>query len=261
VDPFCASPPDPVQINTGWRSTTPTAIQFGLKMVISKGRRMPALPANLCDTNDMIVIHRVFRREFRLLPAMVTAVAAGDTKRSGVVAAHAAEIVGALHHHHQGEDDLLWPRLHERAAFSDELVARMEQQHQHLGEILDHIDLLLPTWRQTADGPSSQRLAELFATGSQALDEHLAEEERWILPVVAQHISQAEWNEVGDRGMASIAKPRLLVFLGYILEEASPEERTEFMKKVPPPARLAYSVIGRRRYKKESTALRQGMTG
>ena len=221
---------------------------------------MTAVPAQLCDTNDMVVIHRVFRREFRLLPVMITAVPAGDARRSGMVAAHAAEIVGALHHHHQGEDDLLWPRLHERALFSDEVVTRMERQHQHLGEVLDQIDVLLPTWRQAADIASARRLAELFATGSEALDEHLAEEERLILPVVAQHISQAEWDELGQRGMASIPKARLLVFLGYILEDATPEERTEMMKKLPPPARLAYSMIGKRKYKKEATALRQGIT-
>lgn len=220
---------------------------------------MTAIPDNLCDTNDMVIVHRVFRREFRLLPAMIAAVPASDTRRSGVVAAHAAEIVGALHHHHQGEDDLLWPRLHERAIFSNDLVTRMEQQHQHLGEILNQIDVVLPIWRQTADTASARQLAELFAAGSETLDEHLAEEERLILPVVAQHISQAEWDELGERGMASIRKARRLVFLGYILEDASPNERTEFLKKLPPPARLAYKTIGKRKYKKESTALRQGI--
>jgi hypothetical protein len=59
--------------------------------------------------------------------------------------------------------------------------------------------------------------------------------------------------------MNGMSKPRLLVFLGYILEEASEEERARFLAKVPPLARLAYRVVGQRRYLRESSQLRQGV--
>src|SRR3954470_5878126 len=71
----------------------------------------PAAP----DTSDMVVVHRVFRREIHLLPVQVEAVPDGEGPRFDLVAAHAAELFSGLHHHHTAEDELLWPRLRERA--------------------------------------------------------------------------------------------------------------------------------------------------
>jgi hypothetical protein len=41
----------------------------------------------LTDVHDMVVVHRAFRREFRLIPELARRVAAGDTARAKVVAA------------------------------------------------------------------------------------------------------------------------------------------------------------------------------
>jgi hypothetical protein len=43
---------------------------------------------------QMVVIHRVFRREFGLLPALIRGVVADDLDRARVVAAHAASRLG-----------------------------------------------------------------------------------------------------------------------------------------------------------------------
>ena len=57
-----------------------------------------------CETHDMVLIHRVFRREFGLLPAAIGAVTTDDRDRAAVVAAHAREQIDFLHHHHRNED-------------------------------------------------------------------------------------------------------------------------------------------------------------
>ncbi|MDX6278285.1 MAG: hypothetical protein QOJ72_2413, partial [Nocardioidaceae bacterium] len=86
---------------------------------------------------------------------------------------------------------------------------------------------------------------------SSTLDAHLGQEEDEILPVAETSMTAAEWNEVGEAGMAALSKNRLLVQLGYILEDQTPAERKEFMTRVPPPARVLYKLIGRGKYKKE----------
>lgn len=58
----------------------------------------------------MLVVHTAFRREFRLLPGLVRATPVGDAKHAARVAAHLDLITNFLHHHHTGEDTLLWPR-------------------------------------------------------------------------------------------------------------------------------------------------------
>ena len=66
------------------------------------------------DALDMLVVHRVFRREFHDMSGLIAGVAAGDTARAKVVGEHLRFMLAALHHHHAAEDELVWPKLHSR---------------------------------------------------------------------------------------------------------------------------------------------------
>ena len=210
-------------------------------------------------THEMVVVHRVFRREYALAPAMVAAVAHGDVVRAEVVSAHLVELGSTLHHHHSGEDDLVWPRLLERAELSEELVTRMQGQHERVSALLDRVGALVPAWRATADAVVRDELAEVLRRTAQQLSEHLDEEEREVLPLVAEHLTVAEWNELGERGMASTPRSRLLVLLGHILEDASEDERRLLLSLAPLPARLAYRLVGRRKWRREVALLRSDL--
>jgi hypothetical protein len=72
------------------------------------GRNRPM--ATGVDTEGMLLIHRVIRRELSLAPRLVRG-AAGDPARSQRVGAHLTEMLYFLHTHHTGEDELLWPVL------------------------------------------------------------------------------------------------------------------------------------------------------
>ncbi len=77
-----------------------------------------------------------------------------------------------------------------------------------------------------------------------------------MLPIVEHHITVAEWDELANRGMAAMPKSRLLVQLGYLLEDPSPDERADFLDAVPLPARIAYRLVGERRCRAETEELR-----
>jgi hypothetical protein len=47
-----------------------------------------------------------------------------------------------------------------------------------------------------------------------------------------------------------------LVILGHITEETNDAERQRFMQVVPAPARLAYKLIGRRQFTRETSRIR-----
>lgn len=211
------------------------------------------------DTWDMVLVHRVFRREFRMLPAIVRAVPAGDTTRAEIVGNHLANVASGLHHHHTAEDELVWPLLLERAALHTELINRMEAQHARLHEPLDRIGELNPRWRARAEAADRDALADVLAQASVALDEHLADEERDLLPLIEQHLSPAEWKAVGERGKESIPKGKMaLVFLGAIFEEASPAEKRRFLAELPAPARLLWRLVGERTYATARDRVRHG---
>lgn len=211
------------------------------------------------DTTDMVLVHRALRREFGLVPRLVRSVRAGETARVELVARHVTEFVDALQHHHSGEDDLVWPKLLQRAQPDTDLVVRMQVQHEAVAGLLSQIQNLLCTWRTTGSPVTGRLLAEKSEQLSAALDEHLAEEEKRVLPLVEEHLSVAEWEQVGERGFADTPKSRLLFFLGAALEEATPAERADFLPRVPLPGRIAYRLIGRLQYRRHMAVVRAGL--
>jgi hemerythrin-like domain-containing protein len=201
------------------------------------------------NTHEMVVIHRVFRREFQLLPDLIEQVAGGNTQRAAVLAEHLTDLVSSLHHHHEGEDDLLWPVLLAKATLQTELVHRMESQHEALSTALEKVEKLTPAWAATANPADRDELAKAVRESSVILEEHMAEEEKEILPVVDEHLTAEEWDKLGDRGAKSISdKRKRLLFLGMILEEATPAEAELFWIHIPAPVKLLWKVIGRRQY-------------
>jgi hypothetical protein len=214
------------------------------------------------DTQEMVIVHRLFRREFRMLPTLVQQVPAGDRHRAAIVAGHAADLTYALHHHHTAEDLLLWPKLLARAAPRAELIHRMQAQHERLGVLLERIDVLTARWRPTADPATRDELAHVLAQTSAALDEHLGDEENELLPLVTEHITQSEWDGLTAYGKKALPKnTKAFVYLGLILEEATADERVAFLPRLPAPVRWAWRLIGHRIYRRAITRVRTTQAG
>ena len=207
------------------------------------------------DTHEMVLIHRVLRREFGQLPRLFRA-AAGDRARSKVIGAHAREMLTFLHTHHTGEDELLFPLLRERAALDPELIDRMDAQHAQVDDAVTAIDAELPAWTASADAAAGERMAARIEAMMPTLIEHLAEEEQEILPIVSVTLTQSEWDALGKHGMSAIPLTRRLVILGHITEDTNDAERRRFMKVLPAPARVAYKLIGHRQFTRETSEIR-----
>ena len=204
------------------------------------------------DTREMVVIHRVFRRELGLLPRLIRGVPDGDTARAARVTEHLVDVTTGLTTHHTGEDELLWPLLLERVTLEAGLVRRMEAQHEVVHERIGETQQMAARWAEHADVPSRDELAVAVDQMYAALVEHLDDEEQLVLPIVAEHITQPEWDALGDHGRASLPKgKKSLLFLGAILEDATDEERAEFLARVPLPGRVMWRLAGQRAYARE----------
>ncbi|MGW4806196.1 hemerythrin domain-containing protein [Kitasatospora sp. NPDC004272] len=217
----------------------------------------PATADERLDPQEMVVLHRVFRREVPLLAGLVEAAAPGDRRRTAVLADHLDLVLGALGEHHEGEDDLLWPKLRERAAPGSDVVARMAEQHQDVAGALAAATELTHHWRARADRDTALRLAEALRVLDRHAVTHMDDEEAHLLPLMADHITPREWSEVGDRGRRSVPRTRLLVFLGAILEDATEQERRLFLGQMPAPARLLWRTLGTRLYRRTTARVRR----
>ena len=210
----------------------------------------------LIDVSDMVVVHRVFRRELGLAPRLVRAVPAGDTGRAAVLAAHVRLCLAGLHLHHTGEDAVLWPKLLERSAPGAALVARMEAQHGQVHDRLEHLTAALDRWEAEARPAVTEEVAAGLEALAAVVLAHLGEEEREILPLAARHLTEAEWEAVGQHGMAHMQRSQLPIMFGMVLEECSPEERTQMLGVLPPPLRLLARTVFAWRYRRYVSRVR-----
>jgi hypothetical protein len=83
------------------------------------------------------------------------------------------------------------------------------------------------------------------------LEEHLGAEEAQILPLAAHCLTQAEWDELGEAGMAGVPKKQLPMVFGLLMEGGEPEVLRAMLAHAPLPARLLLPGLApriRRRY-------------
>ncbi len=100
-------------------------------------------------TQEMVMIHRVFRRELGLLPDLIRRVEPGDTARVALLADAVNDLLSGLHVHHTGEDALLWPKLLVRAEPDGALIGRMQLQHEQVAVRVESAGKRLGEWRDT----------------------------------------------------------------------------------------------------------------
>ncbi|WP_433790583.1 hemerythrin domain-containing protein [Actinoplanes sp. CA-252034] len=209
-------------------------------------------------TREMVMIHRVFRREAAQLLRFVSATGTGDVARARRLGRWTREYIGGLHHHHATEDALIWPLLHQRVTVHQELVDRMEMQHHALDATLAEVTTRLGAWEESAGETDRDLLADSIADHQRVLLEHLGDEEDLVMPLVEEHLDPEEWEKVGKAGLENLPKEKVFLALGAILEEATDEERAFFLAKVPAAGRMLWKLVGQRQYRRQMAALRGG---
>jgi iron-sulfur cluster repair protein YtfE (RIC family) len=204
----------------------------------------------MIDTVEMVIVHRMFRRELRNAPELIGSVEAADTKRSALIADHLGYILAGLHHHHAAEDDLLWPPLHTRVPASDaKIIRQMEDDHAAIAESVETVQILRTPWGKSADPELAAQLITAVEDLSGRVHTHLENEERDILPLISEHITNAEWNDCVVRGAEFLPKNKLaLVFLGFLLQDATPDEQRQFLAGIPMAPRILWKLLGQRTF-------------
>ncbi len=205
---------------------------------------------------EMAMIHQVFRRESRLLAELVQEVSPGDTARARVLAEHWRQYAVGLHAHHTGEDEMLWPVLLPHLDLDAEQVLAMEVQHRELSDGITRVQGSMDRWVAHARTDDRDEVADALRLHRRQLCDHLDEEERSVMPLVALHVNEEQWRKVGERGLAETPRNRLMIALGAILEDTSPHEREEFLARLPVAARVLWRLLGRRQYRRETARIR-----
>jgi hypothetical protein len=161
-----------------------------------------------------------------------------------------------LHAHHEGEDELLWPRLVERAPDQGELVERMQAQHAGLLAALADAEAALGTWTDEPDIDRGAALAAALATLGVMCAAHFDEEERRILPLAAETVTVEEWAELPGHAMRTFSGDRIWLVLGLVQEQMPPAAREQMEAGMPAPLREMWQGAGRAQFDAFVSALR-----
>jgi hypothetical protein len=180
----------------------------------------------------------------------------GDVARVRLLADHLELVLRLLEHHHESEDELLWPLL--LARVPDELaplVHLMESQHEGVHGMLDEVGTLLPRWRSEPTRAAGARLADRVEHLVVLLDEHMRAEEQHILPIATRRVTQAEWEALGERALKGVPPSKGPLVFGIFMEIGDPEVVADELAKAPAPVRLLLRLTARRAWRRYRTRL------
>ena len=102
----------------------------------------------------------------------------GDVNRAEHVASYYDNVLQLLHAHHEGEDELLTPKLLERQPDSADVILRIAAQHQNVLTALAAAETAVEMWRGDPSAARRADAAEALAALDVTLVPHLDEEER-----------------------------------------------------------------------------------
>lgn len=146
-----------------------------------------------------------------------------------------------LDNHHQAEDDDLWPVLRRELSDPGELasVDAMVEEHKHIEPALEGVDAALR---------GGGELAAPAETLSTVVLDHLAHEEREVLPLIEQHMTRAQWRAFMVKERNKRPPRERPEFLTWVLDDAGERDAAAVLTELPPPARLVYRWVLRPRY-------------
>jgi hemerythrin-like domain-containing protein len=209
------------------------------------------------EVRDMAIVHRTFRAAYDESARLVRAEVSPTPERVTFLADHIDLALGLLHHHHESEDLLLWPKLLERAPEQAATVQRVADQHHDVAAAIERAETANRSWRSDPGSRERDELADSLEALNAALQVHLDDEERHVVPLAATTLTQEEWNALGEHSRAGIPKDKMFVAFGMLLEPLSEDDRRYMMSDVPVFVKVLWRVVGQRSWRSYERTLRQ----
>ena len=193
-----------------------------------------AAPEGPCDLLPMYLMHHAFRRDLRMFTAAAAATPLEDRDTWRALEARWRSFARILHHHHSGEDRVLWPLLLARVDAAGDTAGRvtleaMEAEHEEIDPLLAGCAEGLARLAAGPDADSRAALVIRLAATRERLGAHLGHEERDAMALVQQHLTQEEWHAL-DKEFAKDYKPADVLFaLPWVLHDV-PADRWQAVR-------------------------------
>jgi hemerythrin-like domain-containing protein len=211
------------------------------------------------DVRDMRIIHATFRSSYTQSAALVRANPTPSAQRVGFLADHVSFGLQMLHHHHESEDEMLYPVLVARVPEQAERTEQIDHEHLQIATAIDAALASCADWRATPTAANGEALASSLDDLVAVLEPHLADEESEVVPLAARTLTREEWEAIGAHSRASIPRDKMGIAFGMILEPLDEDDRAYMKKQLPLPVRtLLYKPLIERPWAKYKEQLLHG---
>jgi Hemerythrin HHE cation binding domain len=215
----------------------------------------PDVPTSRAVASELL-LHRLVRRELRLLAELCAWAHADDAHRTRDLTRHADLLARLLLHHHAVERELLWPALLRAAPSTRPQVERWTDRVAGLDARLRGLSTAARQWTVAASDKARDAVTLSCMDLADAVDAQTAEEERELLPLLAAHLTPAAWAEVRRRARSPLSRRECSLVVGLALEDASEADRARLLAGLPASTRLTWWLVGRRRHRATVVRLR-----
>jgi hemerythrin-like domain-containing protein len=186
------------------------------------------------NTDDMLAVHHAITQALTSAPRLVGG--ASDAGNEAAVASFYQNVIEFLHVHHAGEDELIYPVLESRCVKDDDLLERIDSQHQLLHEPMDAARAAIVAWESAPTPQSAQAAVTAILAIESTLTPHLREEEANVLPLAKKWLSQEEWGQLPPHALQTFSLDKPWLALGMVYDHLpSDAERNMMIGSMPPP--------------------------
>ena len=195
------------------------------------------------------VIHAAVRRDVARTEQALRRLHDGDAARAAQVQRAWRNLVRELTHHHEAEDENVWPFLEGRGVDAG-LLAAMESEHVAMKQALTSASAAIDAVVATPTSAQAAAAADVVRDCSTVVNAHLEHEEREVEPIVAGLEDDPEF-----KAMAKKLRPARAVdaanALAWMQDGAGERERSSLRASIPGPVVTVLTALLARRYRRE----------
>jgi hemerythrin-like domain-containing protein len=195
------------------------------------------------------VIHGAVRRDLDRLAVALETAPDGDHRRATDLQRAYAHLQAQLTHHHEQEDQLVFPAL-SRLGIDAALLADMDSEHQAMSRALAETATAMSRYAATASAADAAAARTSLGNTREVVDRHLTHEEGELEPLVRPHLESAEWKQV-EKGLRSGTLVTSGRFFAWLTDGMDPEHRTYLRSTIPPPVVAVFSRVLGRQYHRQ----------
>ena len=195
------------------------------------------------------IIHAAVRRDVARTGQALRRVRDGDAERARQIQTAWGNLVRELTHHHEAEDELLWPFLQSRGVELS-LLEQMEAEHVAMKAALASVTAGIDAFVAAPTEANATAAADEVSRAEVVINDHLDHEERDVEAPMGNLEDDPEFKELARK-----LRPASIVdaanALAWMQDGAGARERTALRSTIPGPVVAVLTRLVARRYNRE----------